>query len=72
MGSGRKIRGGHLRRPGHEPVHSPRTHAVPRARRPIAIEILSALRLNETGVAAAFGVVLMLVSALVLGLGARR
>jgi iron(III) transport system permease protein len=40
--------------------------------RPIAIEILSALRLNETGVAAAFGVVLMLVSALVLGLGARR
>jgi ABC-type Fe3+ transport system permease subunit len=40
--------------------------------RPISIEILSALRLNETGVAAAFGVVLMLVSALVLGVGVRR
>jgi iron(III) transport system permease protein len=40
--------------------------------RPIAIEILSSLRLSETGVAAAFGVVLMLVSALVLGVGARR
>jgi iron(III) transport system permease protein len=40
--------------------------------RPVSIEILSSLRLDETGVAAAFGVVLMLVSALVLGLGARR
>ena len=40
--------------------------------RPIAIEILSSLRLSETGVAAAFGVVLMVVSALVLGVGARR
>lgn len=40
--------------------------------RPIAIEILSSLRLSETGVAAAFGVVLMLVSAAVLGVGARR
>ena len=40
--------------------------------RPIAIEILSSLRLSETGVAAAFGVVLMLVSAVVLGVGARR
>jgi iron(III) transport system permease protein len=40
--------------------------------RPISIEILSSLRLDETGVAAAFGVVLMLVSALVLGVGARR
>ena len=40
--------------------------------RPISIEILSSLRLAETGVAAAFGVVLMLVSALVLGVGARR
>ena len=40
--------------------------------RPISIEILSSLRLSETGVAAAFGVVLMLVSALVLGVGARR
>lgn len=40
--------------------------------RPIAIEILSSLRLNEMGVAAAFGVVLMLVSAVVLAIGARR
>ena len=40
--------------------------------RPVSIEILSSLRLAETGVAAAFGVVLMLVSALVLGVGARR
>jgi iron(III) transport system permease protein len=40
--------------------------------RPISIEILSSLRLSETGVAAAFGVVLMLVSAVVLGAGARR
>lgn len=40
--------------------------------RPISIEILSSLRLNETGIAAAFGVVLMLVSGAVLGVGARR
>ena len=40
--------------------------------RPVSIEILSSLRLSETGVAAAFGVVLMLVSAIVLGVGARR
>ncbi|HYK83295.1 MAG TPA: iron ABC transporter permease [Gemmatimonadales bacterium] len=40
--------------------------------RPIAIEIMSSLRLSELGVAAAFGVILMLVSAVVLGLGARR
>src|SRR5216117_962162 len=40
--------------------------------RPVSIEILSSLRLAETGVAAAFGVVLMLVSAVVLGAGARR
>ncbi|PYP57854.1 MAG: iron ABC transporter permease [Gemmatimonadetes bacterium] len=40
--------------------------------RPVSIEILSSLRLAETGVAAAFGVVLMLVSAVVLGVGARR
>jgi iron(III) transport system permease protein len=40
--------------------------------RPIAIEILSALRLNEIGVAAAFGVVLMVASALVLALGTGR
>src|SRR5213083_1108829 len=40
--------------------------------RPVSIELLSSLRLSETGVAAAFGVVLMLVSAIVLGVGARR
>lgn len=40
--------------------------------RPISIEILSSLRLNELGVAAAFGVILMTTSAIVLGLGARR
>ena len=40
--------------------------------RPVSIEILSSLRLSETGVAAAFGVVLMLVSAVVLSVGARR
>lgn len=40
--------------------------------RPVSIEILSSLRLAETGVAAAFGVVLMLVSAVILGIGARR
>jgi iron(III) transport system permease protein len=39
--------------------------------RPIAIEILSSLRLNDLGVAAAFGVVLMLVSAAALGTAAR-
>ncbi len=40
--------------------------------RPISMEILSSLRLNELGLAAAFGIVLMATSALVLGLGARR
>jgi iron(III) transport system permease protein len=40
--------------------------------RPIAMEILSSLRLNELGIAAAFGVVLMALSGLVLGIGARR
>ena len=40
--------------------------------RPIAIEILSSLRLSETGVAASFGVVLMVVSAAVLAVGGRR
>jgi len=40
--------------------------------RPISIEILSSLRLDEIGVAAAFGVVVMVASALVLGIGARR
>lgn len=40
--------------------------------RPISIEILTSLRVSELGVAAAFGVILMVVSALVLGLGARR
>jgi iron(III) transport system permease protein len=40
--------------------------------RPISVEIMSSLRVSELGVAAAFGVILMLVSAVVLGLGARR
>jgi iron(III) transport system permease protein len=40
--------------------------------RPIAMEILSSLRQNELGIAAAFGVVLMVASAAVLGIGARR
>ena len=40
--------------------------------RPISMEILSSLRLNELGVAAAFGVVLMVVSAVVLAIGVRR
>ena len=39
--------------------------------RPIAIEILSSLRVSELGIAAAFGVVLMVVSGLALGAGAR-
>jgi iron(III) transport system permease protein len=40
--------------------------------RPISIEIMSSLRVSELGVAAAFGVILMIVSAVVLGFGARR
>jgi iron(III) transport system permease protein len=40
--------------------------------RPIAIEILSSLRLSEIGVAASFGVVLMLASAGVLAAGGRQ
>ncbi|OLC03386.1 MAG: hypothetical protein AUH46_05455 [Gemmatimonadetes bacterium 13_1_40CM_70_15] len=40
--------------------------------RPIAIEIMSSLRLNELGVAAVFGVLLMVCSAAVLSIGARR
>ncbi len=40
--------------------------------RPISIEIMSSLRVSELGIAAAFGVILMLASALVLGIGARR
>jgi ABC-type sulfate transport system permease component len=36
------------------------------------MEILSSLRQNELGIAAAFGVVLMVASAAVLGIGARR
>src|SRR5213592_4012002 len=40
--------------------------------RPVSIEILSSLRLAETGVAAAFGVVVMVASGLVLAIGARR
>jgi iron(III) transport system permease protein len=39
--------------------------------RPISIEILSSLRLSDMGVAAAFGVVLMGVSAAALGVGVR-
>ena len=39
--------------------------------RPISIEILSSLRLSDVGVAAAFGVVLMVVSAAALGVCAR-
>ena len=39
--------------------------------RPISIEILSSLRLGDVGVAAAFGVVLMVVSAAALGVSAR-
>jgi iron(III) transport system permease protein len=40
--------------------------------RPISLEILSSLRQSDVGVAAAYGVVLMLVSALVFALGAER
>ena len=40
--------------------------------RPISIEIMSSLRVSELGIAAAFGVILMVASALVLGVGARR
>ena len=40
--------------------------------RPISIEILSSLRLQETGVAAAYGVVLALLSAAVFFLWGRR
>jgi iron(III) transport system permease protein len=40
--------------------------------RPISMEINASLRVNEMGVAAAFGVVLMVVSAVVLAIGARR
>jgi iron(III) transport system permease protein len=40
--------------------------------RPISLEILSSLRQGDVGVAAAYGVVLMAVSALVFGLGADR
>lgn len=39
--------------------------------RPISIEILSALRFNDLGLAAAFGVLLMLVSGLALAVGGR-
>jgi iron(III) transport system permease protein len=41
------------------------------ANRPISAQIFSSLRVNELGVAAAFGVVLMAVSAAALGAGAR-
>jgi iron(III) transport system permease protein len=40
--------------------------------RPVSLEILSSLRSADVGVAAAYGVVLMLVSALVFALGAER
>ncbi|HEX9394528.1 MAG TPA: hypothetical protein VF923_07745, partial [Gemmatimonadales bacterium] len=40
--------------------------------RPISIEIMSSLRLSEIGIAAAFGVILMVASAAVLAVGARR
>ncbi len=40
--------------------------------RPISIEILSALRQNDIGIAAAFGVVLMLVTAGAMAVGTRR
>jgi len=40
--------------------------------RPISIEIMSSLRVSELGVAAGFGVILMVLSAAVLGVGARR
>jgi iron(III) transport system permease protein len=40
--------------------------------RPISLEILSSLRQSDVGVAAAYGVILMLVSAAVFALGAER
>ena len=40
--------------------------------RPISLEILSSLRQSDVGVAAAYGVVLMLVSAAVFAIGADR
>jgi iron(III) transport system permease protein len=40
--------------------------------RPISIEIMSSLRVSELGIAAAFGVILMIASAVVLGVGTRR
>jgi iron(III) transport system permease protein len=40
--------------------------------RPVSLEILSSLRQSDVGVAAAYGVVLMLVSAIVFALGAER
>jgi iron(III) transport system permease protein len=40
--------------------------------RPVSLEILASLRQADVGVAAAYGVVLMLVSAAVFGLGAER
>jgi iron(III) transport system permease protein len=40
--------------------------------RPISLEILSSLRQSDVGVAAAYGVVLMAISAAVFALGADR
>jgi ABC-type Fe3+ transport system permease subunit len=40
--------------------------------RPVSLEILSSLRSADVGVAAAYGVVLMVVSGLVFALGSER
>jgi iron(III) transport system permease protein len=40
--------------------------------RPVSLEILASLRQADVGVAAAYGVVLMLVSSAVFGLGSER
>ena len=40
--------------------------------RPISIEILSSLRQNDIGIAAAYGVILMVVSAGAMAVGTRR
>ena len=40
--------------------------------RPVSMEILSSLRQADVGVAAAYGVVLMLVSSIVFAVGAHR
>ena len=40
--------------------------------RPISLEILASIRQSDVGVAAAYGVVLMVISAVVFALGAER